>query len=331
MYSFFVGCDVSKRFFDVSYYRGKPIYLGQFSNDIEGFKQMVTELQRVANLPTSDWFLCFENTGVYSKALLEWLISQQIACKEENALVIARSKGVTRGKNDQADAKVICMYCFEKRDSLKPSQLAKPELIKLKKLLSRRDLLVREKQSISVSLKDQKQSLDPTLQVLFENQNQLLMTIFSDQIKEVEMEIEKVIKEDPEMRKNDELAQSVVGIGLVTSAYMIATTLNFTAFSTARQFASYSGIAPFLQNQSGDRQGSSRVSHLANKKLKSLLSMGVLSAIRYDQEIGTYYERKLEDGKKKGVVLNAVKNKLVQRVFATVKRQTPYVKLATYR
>ena len=246
-------------------------------------------------------------------------------------MVIAKSKGLRRGKNDRVDAGVICTYCFEKRDSLEPSQLTKPELVKLKKLLARRDLLVRQKQSMSVSLKDQKETLDPTLLELFESQNQELMTMFQDQIKRVETEIEKVIKEDPEMRKNDELAQSVVGIGQVTSAYMIATTNNFTTFATARQFASYSGIAPFLHNQSGQRQGTNRVSHFANKKLKSLFSMGVLSAIRYDQEICTYYERKLAEGKKKGIVLNAVKNKLVQRVFAVIKRQTPYVKLATYR
>ena len=43
-----------------------------------------------------------------------------------------------------------------------------------------------------------------------------------------------------------------------------------------------------------------------------------------------YYNRKKEEGKESGVVLNAIKNKLIQRVFAVVKRGTPYVKLMTY-
>ena len=52
--------------------------------------------------------------------------------------------------------------------------------------------------------------------------------------------------------------------------------------------------------------------------------------LRNDQEISKYYARKKEEGKKSGVVFNAIKNKLIQRVFAVVKRGTPYVKIMTY-
>ncbi|MFT4533589.1 MAG: transposase, partial [Saprospiraceae bacterium] len=41
-------------------------------------------------------------------------------------------------------------------------------------------------------------------------------------------------------------------------------------------------------------------------------------------------QRKLEEGKSKLVVLNNVKNKLVHRMFAVIKRQSPFVELNTY-
>ncbi len=69
---------------------------------------------------------------------------------------------------------------------------------------------------------------------------------------------------------------------------------------------------------------------MANKKIKSLLSNGVAAAKRFDPEMGLYYVRKIDQGKAKGVVLNNIKNKLVQRAFAVVKRQTPYVQMANY-
>ncbi len=69
---------------------------------------------------------------------------------------------------------------------------------------------------------------------------------------------------------------------------------------------------------------------MANKKLKSLLGMCVRTAIQFDSQIKQYYLRKVAEGKPRQLVMNNVKNKLIQRVFATIKRQTPYVPLMTY-
>jgi transposase len=114
MYALFIGCDISKRHFDVSYYDGEPLYLGQFSNDADGFRTMVRQLTKKTDQPREKWFICFENTGTYSKALGEWLASQQIAFKEVNALLISKSLGIRRGKNDRSDSRDLCRYAFEK-------------------------------------------------------------------------------------------------------------------------------------------------------------------------------------------------------------------------
>ena len=54
--------------------------------------------------------------------------------------------------------------------------------------------------------------------------------------------------------------------------------------------------------------------------------MCALAAVRHDPELKAYYERKAEEGKNKMLVLNNVRNKLVLRVCAVVKRQRPYQK-----
>jgi transposase len=330
MYKLFIGCDMSKSVFDVSIMEHNLVYWGQFSNDIEGFKKMLKEIDESTEVPLNKWMVCFENTGVYSKVFLEWLISKNIPCKEENALKISRSLGIRRGKNDKMDSKDICRYAYEKRDSIRPSRLTAPEIIKLKKLLSRRELLIKQKQAIIVSLKEQKLVLGSELNKLFSAQNEQLIRLYSSQIKELEEQIQSTIHQDDEMKNNDGLARSVVGIGPIISAYMIALTENYTCFTNSRQFASYGGVAPFPHGQSGKRKGKNKVSHLANKKIKSLLSMAVNTARMYDNEIRMYYERKLNEGKQKGCVINAIKNKLIHRVFAVVKRQTPYVRMMNY-
>lgn len=329
-YSFFIGVDVSKSVIDISYRdTAQSIYLGQFPNNLKGFIRVLNKLDKVTMCPKNDWFFCFENTGVYSKPLLAFLIDQDIPCREESALKISRSLGLRRGKDDKVDSQDICQYAYEKRDSLIASKLPSELILRLRKLLARRDFLVRQRQSLKVSLKEQKGFIDEEIFQELSVGNDILIQTYNVQIKGLELSIQTLIDNDSAVAFNDNLARSVVGIGRITSAYIIAVTENYTTFVDPRKFACYCGVAPF-PNRSGTRKGSTRVSHIANKKLKSLFSNCTMSAINFDPEISKYYKRKRDEGKKAGVVLNAVKNKLIQRVFSVIKRQTPYVKLMSY-
>ena len=68
----------------------------------------------------------------------------------------------------------------------------------------------------------------------------------------------------------------------------------------------------------------------ANKHLKSLLNIAAMGAVQLKGEYKTYYQRRTQEGKNKMSTLNIIRNKLVLRVFAVVKRQTPYVDLSTF-
>jgi transposase len=68
-----------------------------------------------------------------------------------------------------------------------------------------------------------------------------------------------------------------------------------------------------------------RVSKMANMKLKTLLHLAAMAAVRTKTELKQYYIRKVMDGKNKMSVINAVRNKLVHRIWAVIQRQTPYI------
>jgi transposase len=326
MYSFFIGIDVSKSKLDVSYCLfDKVIYLGEFPNSTVGFTSIIMELKSKVNYELSHWFFCFENTGVYSKGLVSWLHSYDLAFREENPIQIHKSLGLKRGKDDRADSKAICRYAFEKRDTIQASVVSKPLIVSIKKLVLRRDLLIRQKTAIQKSYGAQKQVLDEHLLTLFESQTAQLVNLLEKQIAELEQEIKMCISNDNQLNNNNELAQSVIGIGPIISAFMIAYTNNFSSFKESRKFASYIGVAPF-PNSSGEYRGKTKVSQLANKKIKSLFSNAAFSAIRHDPQIANYYAKKLSEGKPKAIIINAIKNKLIHRIYAVIKRGTPYVK-----
>ena len=69
---------------------------------------------------------------------------------------------------------------------------------------------------------------------------------------------------------------------------------------------------------------------ICDVKMKSLLSMSAISAIQHDAELKTYYHKRVEEGKPKMVALNIIRNKIVSRIFATVKLGTPYVEINLY-
>jgi hypothetical protein len=64
--------------------------------------------------------------------------------------------------------------------------------------------------------------------------------------------------------------------------------------------------------------------------MKTLLSLASVSAIQHDSELKLYYKKKIAEGKPKLVALNNVRNKILARAFAVIKRGTPYVELQQY-
>lgn len=63
---------------------------------------------------------------------------------------------------------------------------------------------------------------------------------------------------------------------------------------------------------------------MADKALKSILHMAALAAIGEPGELKDYFDRKVEQGKNKMSVINAVRNKLIHCIFACVRDKRPY-------
>jgi hypothetical protein len=59
--------------------------------------------------------------------------------------------------------------------------------------------------------------------------------------------------------------------------------------------------------------------------MKALLSNCANAAVQHDPELKAYFQRKTQEGKAKMSALNAVKAKLINRVFASINRGTGYV------
>jgi hypothetical protein len=68
------------------------------------------------------------------------------------------------------------------------------------------------------------------------------------------------------------------------------------------------------------------VSHRADKCIKTLLHLSAVSIIgKAGGELKDYYLRKVQEGKNKMTVINALRAKIVARMFAIIKRNEFYI------
>ncbi len=328
-YKFFVGIDVSKLTFDVaclSSENSQVIVHNVFGNDGNGIKEMSDFLNKAfANYHIGDTLFCMESTGMYCNALLNFFKDASADVWVENAIQIKRSSGITRGKQDKIDAHRIALYAFRNADAVRLWRPSSEILEQIRNLASLRDRMVQTQKKLQTPIDELEAVGEKKMaELLAKSISKSLKAIKAD-IKQIEVKIMGLMKKDESLNHLFKLVTSVVGIGLLTATNLIIHTNQFTVMNDSRKLACFCGIAPFPHQSGSSIRGKTRVSHMANKKLKTNLHMASLTAIKFDKELKAYYERKVAEGKHKLSVLNAVKCKLLVRVVSVVNNSKEYV------
>jgi transposase len=321
-----VGIDVSKSKLDVCLLldpetREHPHFI--VPNNEKGIKQIISSVRK-QKVELEDTLFCFENTGLYSMPLAIYLSKCQFNYCEIPAIEIKRSKGISRGKNDKIDAKEIAFYAVTHSHKLSIQQLPEQDIMRLQLLFAEREKLLKAIHALQASSETSnflpKELVKEMLAI-----NKRTLSHLRSSLKQIDAAIMKVMQENKTIHDCFKLATSVPGVGKQSAVYLIIKTRCFTRFRDWRKLACYSGVAPFEYSSGSSINGKTKVSHLADKKMKSLLNMAALSAKRIDKELGDYYTRKTKDGKNPMLVMNAIRCKLLSRVFAVINRQTPFV------
>lgn len=323
-----IGIDVSKRSLDV--YIQSVQYYFVVSNDTHGFTKLLETCCIQLKCRVRELYFCFENTGRYSRLLAVFLTESGILFTMAPAMDIKKSMGMKRGKSDRIDSKAIALYAWQKRDEIRPTVLNSGMVAQLRQLLTLRDKLVRHRTAYKNSIKDLRDTFFEGETSFLNESHHRMIEYLNHEILLVEKEIETIIESSEQWLINYKLIQSVKGIGSVLGKYLIIYTENFTRIDNPKSFACYAGIAPFEYSSGTSIKGRTRVHPFANKLLKSLLNTAAMGAIRINGEYKAYYQRRTQEGKNKMSTLNIIRNKLVIRVFAVVKRKTPYVDLTKF-
>ena len=316
-YLYFIGIDVSNNFFDVVLHDNsstKAAKAKRFQNSSAGFAALATEFADV--LPQT--LVVLEATGGYETALLTHLCDAGVAVHRVQPLQARNYMRSLRNfaKTDNIDAAALARYGAERHANLALFVPADKKLQKLQDLQTRRDDL------LAIRTAERQRSKHPR----YTNMKQSLANVsavLDAELAAIEAEIEELIASDTRLQQKKVVLKDVKSVGDTTANCLLAC-LPELGTLTRRQVASLAGLAPHPKD-SGNQVGY-RAVRGGRHAVRRALYMATLSAIRYNPQIKTFYERLIKEGKKPIVALTAAMRKMIVILNAKI-RDTCYPEL----
>ena len=327
MFKNFIGIDVSKAKFDLALIKDcdkEHVIQAVFENTQKGIRTMTRFLEKECQIQLSDTLFCMEFTGIYCSPLTTFMTEKECNVWLEMPVNIIRSLGLQRGKNDRVDARRIALYAYKNKEDVKLWKPQRDAILKLRDLLSLRERLISSRKALMAPIDELIAMGDKNGAARVRKGCKMTLSSIDKEIEQIDKDLDDTVKDDPQLKELYNLATSVPGVGKYTALFMICFTNEFSIYNNPKQLACYCGVAPFEHSSGSSVKGRTRVSHMANKVLKRMLHMGAMSVITRDPELRDYYQRKIALGKNKMLVINAVRNKIIHRLCAVIKRGYEY-------
>ncbi len=321
-YHCFVGIDIAATSFTASWStdgRLQPRAL-TFSQSASGFAALQHQLQATCITPAQT-LIVLEATGSYWIALAVTLHEAEyvVAVLNPAQLHNYAQSLPRRGKTDALDAQLFVRFAAER----KPTPWTPPPAVyhELRQRLVARDGFL----SMRQQARNQRHALKqwPVMVASVLEQLDGVIAELDQRLASLEKEIAEVLA-DGMWASSAALLSTIPGIGLVTSAWLLVSTLDFSLCATAEQAAAYAGLVP-LQRESGTSvRGRAQLGHGGNGRLRTALYLASLSATRYNPAIKVFYERLRAKGKPMKVARCAAARKLLHMAWAVVKKEQAF-------
>jgi transposase len=255
-----------------------------------------------------------EPTGGYEANVVEALATAQLPIIVVNARQIrdfAKATG-RLAKTDQIDADAIAHFGEAVQPDFRPLPDAAHR--ELEALVTRRRQLV----EMRAGEEKRKQTARPLVRPNIEE----VILFLDKQIDDLDDNLKKLIRSTPAWRENDDLLQSVPGVGPVMSTIAVALVPELGRLNR-KQIAALVGVAP-LNNDSGATTGKRRTWG-GRAAVRAVLYMAALSATRHNKPIAAFYKRLTERGKSGQLALVACMRKLLTMLNAIMRDRRPFI------
>lgn len=304
--SVFVGIDVSKAQFDLALQPEGPGL--STPNSQAGIAAMVERLCTVKPV-----LIVLEATGGLELPLVRALVEAELPAVVVNPRQVrdfAKATG-RLAKTDALDAHTLARFAEAVRPALRPMPDASTQ--ELATLITRRrqlvEMLTAEKNRLSSAHRRVQKRIQAHIAWL------------TTELARVEKDLDQAIHNSPVWREQEDLLQSVPGIGPVVTRTLLGELPELGTLNR-KQIAALVGVAPFNRD-SGTMRGK-RTVWGGRAQVRATLYMATLVAVKWNTVIRSFYQRLRQAGKAPKVALIACMRKLLTILNAMMKHQTPW-------
>ena len=322
-YQLFVGADIAARSFTAAWGRaasplGRP---ARFAQTPDGYSALQQALAATGIAPAAT-LVVMEATSTYWIQLASALHTAGYHVSVVNpkqAHDFAKAV-LQHAKTDPLDAKMLAQLGAK----LTPARWTPPPAIyhELQQRLAWRDSLV----ALRTQVSNQHHALlheQVVVHAVATSQSALIADL-TRQIAAVERELAAVIARDHAWATSIVRLQTIPGVGVVTAAWLVAATANFTGCPTVEAATAYVGLAPHPWQSGSSVRGRGHVGHQGHARLRQALYIAAVSAIRCNPILRSFYARLKGAGKPTKVALCAVARKLLHLAWALVTKERTF-------
>jgi transposase len=280
-----------------------------YANSPTGRRRLVTTLMQ-----QSVRLVVLEASGGYERDLLRALWTADVPVRRVNPRQVrdfARASG-RLAKTDTLDA--VLLVHFGTVMQLRPQVMPSRQRQELADLQAYRQSLVAQRVANQNRLQ---QATDHRIRTSLEQ----VLAVIQEQIIAVEMEMDTVIANCPELQAQVTVLQSMPGIGRTTARLLVAAVPELGQASS-REIAALVGVAP-MNHDSGRYRGTRRIRG-GRPQVRAGLYMAAVVASKHNPVLKPFAERLRAQGKPGLVVITAVMRKLLTMLNAMLRDGTPW-------
>ena len=303
----YVGIDVSKDRLDVHVRPSGQAFA--VARDGEGLADLA---ERLGGLGAA--IVALEATGGFEMVAAGALAAAGLPVVVVNPAQVrafAQALG-KRAKTDPIDAAVIAHFVEATKPEIRPLPDEQTQLLAY--------LIARRRQIIQMIVAERQRERRTTVARL-KRSIQRLAAALERELSEVDQVIDDSVRGSPAWRQNEDLMQSVPGVGPIIARSLLAELPELGTLDR-RQIAALAGLAPWTR-QSGKWKGKSFIGG-GRSAVRTVLFMGALAAARYNPTLKAFRQRLIDAGKPKMVAAIAVARKLLTILNAIVRDQKPW-------
>lgn len=301
----FIGIDVSKATLDVAVH-GNATRL-QAENSEQGVEKLIEQLQAL-----EPELIVLEASGGYERLCVGALAQAGLAVAVVNARQV-RAFAVATGvlaKSDAVDARVLAHFAAVVRPAVRALPDAQRQAL---------DELMGRRRQLMGMLVMEKNRLGQAREARVRRDIQSLIRVLEKRIDGCDGELQRLIRESPVWRAQDDLLRSFNGIGKA-NAFALLAELPELGTLNRKQIAALVGVAPIARD-SGQHRGRRSIAG-GRAQVRSMLYMAAVTATRTNPVIQHFYQRLRAAGKPAKVALVACMRKILTILNAMLRTQT---------